>query len=144
MHSAFWWVAKVRPHKVVWKIAQLRASPLVLSMSPCKIISHIQVQLFTCLQPYPKAYLAGTAKRWELLRGSHLDQSKTGSRSQNIFITLFCSRCTALLRFLPAKWANRANMQEKNYFPDRNRHMLTCLHPILMCRVTYWAPVGML
>jgi hypothetical protein len=30
-----------------------RASPMVLSMQPCKNISHIQVSLFTFLQPHP-------------------------------------------------------------------------------------------
>jgi hypothetical protein len=35
-------------------------------------------------------------------------------------------------------------MQEKNHFHEPNPHMLTFLHPIVMCRVTYWAPVGML
>ncbi len=61
-----------------------------------------------------------------------------------MFITLFSSRCIkALLRFLPAS-ANRTNMQERNQIPDPNQHMLTFLHPTLMFRVTYWAPVGML
>jgi hypothetical protein len=70
-----------------------------------------------------------------------IGQSKTGSRNQ---IILFSSRCRALLRFLPASAKNWSNMQEKNYFPEPNRHMLTLFHPILMWRVTYWAPVQML
>ncbi len=36
-----------------------------------------------------------------------------------MFITLFSSRCTALLRFSPAS-ANRTNMQEKNHLSDFN------------------------
>ncbi len=31
-----------------------------------------------------------------------------------------------------------------NHFPKPNRHILTCLHPILLCRITYWAPLEML
>ncbi len=54
-----------------------------------------------------------------------IGQSKTGSSSQIIFITLFSSRCTALLRFKPAS----AKMQEQNHFPEPNRHMLNFLHP---------------
>ncbi len=93
-----------------------------------------------------------TANRWELLVANHLEQSKTGSRSQIIFITLFSSRWTALLRCVPASASKRylpastnwAYIQEKNHFPEPHRHMLTFLPPILVCSVTYWAPVGML
>jgi hypothetical protein len=48
----------------------------------------------------------GAANMWELLIANHLDQSlwlanpKQGSASQIISITLFCSRCTLLLRFV--------------------------------------------
>jgi hypothetical protein len=84
----------------------------------------------------------GTANRWELLlRNSEppgaiivTSQLKTGDSSHIIFITLFSNRCTALLRVLPAS-ANLANMQETNPFTETNRHL---------CRVTYWASVGML
>ncbi len=69
--------------------------------------------------------------------------SKLGRRSQIIFITVFSSRCTALLRFLRAS-ADWANLQEKNQFPELNPYMFTFLHPILMCRVTQGAPVGIL
>ncbi len=40
--------------------------------------------------------------------------------------------------------SKRTNMQEKNHFHEPNQHMLTFLHPTLMFRVTYWAPLGML
>ncbi len=60
-----------------------------------------------------------------------IGQSKTGTSSQIIFITLFSSMCTYLLACSPAS-ANRANMQKKNYFPEPNKHMLTFLHPILI------------
>jgi hypothetical protein len=72
-----------------------------------------------------------------------ISQSKTGHSTQIILITLFSSRCTTLLCFLPVS-ANWANVQEKNHFPEPNLHMLTFLHLIFMCRVTYRAPVGIL
>jgi hypothetical protein len=31
----------------------------------------------------------------------------------------------------------------QNYFPEPNRHILTFLHPILLCRITYWASLEM-
>jgi len=62
-------------------------------------------------------------------------QSKTGDSSQITFIALFSSTCTALLSILLAS-ANCAHRQEKNHFPEPNRHMLTFLHPILKCRAS--------
>ncbi len=44
---------------------------------------------------------------------------------------------------LPAS-PNWPNVQEKNNFPEPNWRMLTSLRPVLMCRVTYQAPVGIL
>ncbi len=60
-----------------------------------------------------------------------IGQSKRGMRSQIIFITLFSSMCTYLRGFSPAS-ANWANMHQKNYFPEPNRHIFTFLHPILI------------
>ncbi len=68
----------------------------------------------------------GTANRWGTTNSKPpgpnimIDQSKTGSSSRIIFITLFSSRCTALLCFLPAS-ANWANTQEKTHFPELNK-----------------------
>jgi hypothetical protein len=97
--------------------------------------------------PPPPKIETGSANRWEILIANHLDKSlwlaNQNQGAQIMFITLVSSRCTALLRFLPAS-ANRTNMQKKNHFPEPNQHMLTFLHPTLMFRVTYWAPVGML
>jgi hypothetical protein len=53
-----------------------------------------------------------------------IDQSKTGITIQITFITLFCVRCTALLRLYQPS-TNYANMQEKNYFHELNQHILT-------------------
>ncbi len=67
------------------------------------------------------------------------NQDRTSS--QIIFSTLFSDRCIAVLRLLSASkhallkcWA-KANFTE----PNPNQHVLTFLHPILMCRITYWA-----
>ncbi len=57
------------------------------------------------------------------------DQSKTGSIYQIIFIALFSSMCTALLRLLPAS-ANCAHMREQNRFAELNQHILAFLHLI--------------
>ncbi len=68
-----------------------------------------------------------------------IDQSKMGSSSGIIFITLFSSWCRGLLRYLPAS-PNSANIHEKNHFLEPNWRMLTSLCLIFMCRVTYQAP----
>jgi hypothetical protein len=34
--------------------------------------------------------------------------------------------------------------QAKNHFAESNWRVLTFLDPILICRVTYWAPVELL
>ncbi len=78
-----------------------------------------------------------TAYTWELLIANHLDQSLMikGRSSQIIFITRFSSMCIALLRFFTS--LSRANMQEKNQFPQLNRQMLIFLHQIFICKVLY-------
>jgi hypothetical protein len=48
-----------------------------------------------------------------------------------------------LVRLSPAI-ANCTIMLSRNHFPDLNQHILTSLHPILLCGVTYWAPLEML
>jgi hypothetical protein len=85
-----------------------------------------------------------------LLIANHLDQllwwanQKHISEHQldHIYYTLFC-RCTAVLRLLPAT-ATSAIMLSQNHFRGPNWHMLDFLHPILMCRIAYWAPLEML
>jgi hypothetical protein len=36
-----------------------------------------------------------------------------------------------------------ANILGQKHFPEPNQQVLTYLHSILLCRVTYWAPLGM-
>jgi len=40
--------------------------------------------------------------------------------------------------------ANCAKIFGENHFAEPNRHFLTFLHSNLICRVTYWALLGML
>ncbi len=82
-----------------------------------------------------------------------IGQSKIGNSSQIIFIAFFSSsRCTGLLRFIyqpeqtegPKQTEQRCRRKAISLSQTAIAICLTFLHPILMCRVTYWAPVGML
>jgi hypothetical protein len=64
------------------------------------------------------------------------------SKLDHIHYTLFC-RCRALQRPQPAM-ATCAIMLSQNHFSESNRHMLRFVHPILLCRITYRAPLEML
>jgi hypothetical protein len=61
-----------------------------------------------------------------------IGQSETGRSSQIIFIT-FSSRLTAVMHILPGL-AFCATMLGQNHFLEPYSHVLTFLHPILMCR----------
>ncbi len=80
-----------------------------------------------------------TETRWGTTTNSNppgpiimMSQSETLSSIQIIFITLF-GTFTNLLCVLPAN-AKCTNMLSRNQFPELNRHILTFLHRILMCR----------
>ncbi len=91
----------------------------------------------------------GTANRWETINSNPPRPIKLSSQStvddgpirnpeeqsDHIYYTLFC-RCTALVQLLLAM-ANCSIMQSQNQFPEPNQHILTFLHPILLCRVTH-------
>jgi hypothetical protein len=62
-----------------------------------------------------------------------IGQSETKSSSQIIFIMLFFGKFYALLCILPAS-ANCTKMLGQNHFAEPNGHVLTSLHPILICR----------
>jgi hypothetical protein len=88
-----------------------------------------------------------------LLIANHLDQSSWwaapkhwAAASQIIFITLFCVQVHRLaVALVPATTAKlRDYVEPKNYSRELNRHVLTFLHPILLCRMTYWALLEML
>ncbi len=93
-------------------------SPVVLSMWPCKNISHIQL-LFTFSCNLTHTIETETAKRWETTDGKPpgriimIGQSETGGRSSEIvFITLFF-----ITDFVaPFTKAKCANMQERKSF----------------------------
>jgi hypothetical protein len=52
----------------------------------------------------------------------------------HIYDTRYC-RCTAVLRLLCT-----TSHRKVWDFAELNRHVLTFLHPILQCMITYWAP----
>jgi hypothetical protein len=66
----------------------------------------------------------------------------TEQQSDHIYYTLFC-RCTTLLDLSPAT-ANSGILLSQNHFPETTRHIFTFLHPILLPRITYSAPLEML
>ncbi len=43
-----------------------------------------------------------------------------------------------------ASFTSHGNQRNYAEPPDGNRHILDFLHPILLCRITYWAPLQML
>jgi hypothetical protein len=84
----------------------------------------------------------GIANRWGTTDSEPPGPIKNTERqSHHIYYTLLC-RCTPLLRPLSAT-ANFAIMLSLNRFPERNRQILTFLHRILLCWITYWAPLEM-
>jgi len=103
-------------------------------------VPEITKTLGTFGQTYPSAGQFSetrTVNRWELLILNHLDQSlcfsnqNQGSAVKSYYYTLLWH----VHNFVAP--VNRAHMQDQNYFPELNRHILIFLHLILMCRVTY-------
>jgi hypothetical protein len=117
---------------------------VVLSMQPCKkYFSPSKFRYVLCRTPPIKLKL-GQPIGSELLIANHrgpiimigkseilsssqitLCQSEILSSSQIIFYYTLLYWFTALLRILTAA---------ANHFPEPNRHVLTFLHPILLCR----------
>ncbi len=112
------------------------ASPVVLSMWPCKYIFHIQFSFFSFCNPTHKTETRTAMQTGgTLLITTHLDQSLWWANekywpSDHIYYTLFC-RCTVLLRPLPAT-PNCAIMLSQNHFPTGMFWLF--LHPKLLCR----------
>jgi hypothetical protein len=127
-------------------VAWVRASPVVLSMRLCE-------NIFTSKFSYPLVWNptnkteTGTAKRWKRTTNSKppgpiimMGHSETvSSKLDHIHYTLFC-RFRALLRPQPSM-ATCAIMLSQNHFSESNRHMFDFVHPILLCRITYRAPL---
>jgi hypothetical protein len=104
-------------------LVRLRATPTTTLQKhfshPSLVILHFQT---------PPAKL----KLWKQMGGRPLipyHQSKTGSSTQIIFITLFSGECLALLCLL---WASASceKMWCPNYFAEPNLQALTFIHPI--------------
>jgi len=97
--------------KTRWdKFDTVRASPVVLSMSPCKSFFHIQVLVicFFFFKPTHESETGAANRCGRLLIANQLDQfindgpiRSTEQQSDHIYYTLFC-RSTMLLRPLPA------------------------------------------
>jgi hypothetical protein len=106
-------------------------------------IFHIQVFLFIfCNSSHDTE--TGTADMWETTNSKPLgpiimiDQWETLRSSQIIFIALFFGGLySTLLLQLLAGTANCAIMLSQNHFPEPNWRVLTFLHPILLCMITY-------
>jgi hypothetical protein len=66
-----------------------------------------------------------------------MGQSETWTRSQIIFIILFfVGSCTALLCLSPST-INYETVLNQNHFPEPDWPILTSLHPIVLCTITY-------
>jgi hypothetical protein len=69
-----------------------------------------------------------------LLIATHLDQSNYLTNQQQVLV--LAVPFTSLSKL--------CKMLGQNRFAEPNQHVLTFLHPILICRVTDWAPVELL
>jgi hypothetical protein len=96
----------------------------------------------TRLSPGIRANRWGTSNSKPLGLIIMMGQSKILSSCQMLFISLLY-RVTQILRLLPVM-ASCAIMLIENNFPEPNWHILSFLHPILLRRITYWAPLEML
>jgi len=121
---------------------RLRAFPEMLYyVGPAKVFLTSKFGYLTFWNPAHQTE-TDTANRWETTKSKPpgliitIGQSETGTNSQIIFIALFSDRCTALLYFLLAS-ANYQSIMGQNNIAQPNWVLLTFLHPILMCRVTY-------
>ncbi len=109
-------------------------------MKICKNISHVQVQFFFffLFSTLPIKLKLGLQIRGRLLIRNHLDDHYDWPiRIWSIF---YYTLLWQVLGFaMPFTSLSKVC---KNTGP--NQHVLTCLHPIWLCEVTYWAPVELL
>jgi hypothetical protein len=80
-----------------------------------------------------------------------IDQSETLSSSYIIFSTLIsaCAQCCCTFHHQPWQCAQLCGakthfLEPDNHFLEPDGHALDFLHPVLLCRITYRAPVEML
>jgi hypothetical protein len=111
-------------------------------------ISHPSLVIYFFATPSIKLKL-GQQIGEGLLIANHMGQSLWSANQKHwphkldhIYYSLFC-RCTALLRLSPVT-PNCAIMLSPIQFPEPNRRISTFFHRILLCRITYWAPLEIL
>jgi hypothetical protein len=82
----------------------------------------------------------GTANRRETITNSKLHGSIRNKEHQSdpIYYTFHWAH----VRFCCSAYC--AKMLHQNHFAEPTQHVLTFLHPILICRITYWALVELL
>jgi hypothetical protein len=116
---------------------------IISSGDPAKMFSHSSLVIDISGTP-PIKLKRGAYICRALLIANHLDQSlwcpirNTEWKSRHIFYSLF-GRWT----IVAAAPFYCAIMLKANGFAEPNRHILTFLHPILLCTITYLAPLEM-
>jgi len=118
----------------------------VLSIcDPAKIFLTSKFSYLLLMTPPIKLITGWLPIGGKLLIAHHLHQSlwstnqKQGAAVRSYLLHSSLAGEQLCCAFLPAS----ANMQEKNHFLNPNQQILTFLHPIVMCRVQCWAPMGM-
>ncbi len=110
-------------------------------------ILHIQVQLFTFLQPHHKTETR-IANRWGISNNKPhepiimMGPSETFFKKYFIFITFFfaSAQCST---FLPSIANYHQIMLNQTLFLEKNQQVLHFLHVIILCRITYRTPLDM-
>jgi len=119
-----------------------RASPVVLSMWPWKRFFHIQLQLYVSFANPPIELKLVRQMGVGLVIANHLEQSlwctneKHWAAVRSYLLHSFLEVDNAAAPFT-------SNCRLYN-FAEPNQHVLTFLHPILLCRITCWALLEML
>jgi hypothetical protein len=129
----------------MWAVSLLAFLWLALFVSPVMVLTiELLFNLFFSFATSLGKLKTGTANRWETTSSkppvctNHYDEPIRNTEQQvdHIYYTLFC-RCSPAM-------ATRAIMRSQNHFSEPNQHRLNYLHPILLCRITYQALLGML
>jgi hypothetical protein len=101
--------------------------------------------LFYCNVTYKTE--TGIANKWQLLIANHLDQSlclankQQGAANRSYLLHSSLAGAQLCCAFHQPQQTEQRS-RSKIYFPEPNKHILTFLHLIVMCRVTYPAPYG--
>ncbi len=124
----------------------LRASPVVLSMWwPNKTIFSDSYWQF-CSPPIKLK--GGQHICGELLIANHLDQSLWCAHLKHWEeVRSYLLHSVLQVQSIAVPFISQCKlyiMLCQNQFPELNRHILTFLHPIMLCRITYWALLEML